>query len=166
MRKHTVALIVASIAIAIPAAAGIQHSRVAPANASSSTPRSSLSLHSIAAPASASPANAPPPPAALPPLPLALPSLPEFTPNPAPSLDLDRTSPWENARPPLAVDHASPWQNSQAVLVAPIPKTIESVDQWTGAPITHVVAKKMEVDRSDPWSVAPPPQGDQGDTSL
>jgi hypothetical protein len=165
MAKHTVALIVASIAIAIPAAAGIQHSRFAPGNApaTATSGTSPLTLHSIAAPASASPANAPPPPAALPPLPLTLPSLPEFTPNAAPpSLDLDRVSPWENVRPPLAIDHSSPWQNSPTTMLVPTPKTIESVDQWTGAPINHVVAKKMEIDRSDPWSVPPPPD----DTSL
>jgi hypothetical protein len=152
MGKHTVALILASVAIAIPAAAGIQHTAVAPSRSPSSlTPP----LHSIAAPASASPANTPPPPAALPPLPLALPSLPEFTPNTAPpSLDLDRVSPWENGRLPLANDHT---QDSPKTPIAPIPKIIESVDQWTGAPMEHVVAKKMVIDRSDPWSDPPAP---------
>ncbi len=95
--------------------------------------------------------NAPAPPVALPPLPLtALPTLPAIepsTPNVAP-LVIDRVSPWENGRLPLANDHT---------LIAPTPKTIESVDQWTGAPIEHVVAKKMEIDRSDPWNDPPAP---------
>jgi hypothetical protein len=152
MQKPTTALIFASIAIAIPAAAGIRHSQIAPSR--TSAPRAALTPAAIAAPASASPANAPPPPVALPPLPLALPQLPESPSNVAPpSLDLDRSAPWENETR-RATDPAS----TRPVHRTPIPKTIESVDQWTGAPIEHVVAKKMEIDRSDPWGVRQSPE--------